>query len=86
MLLLLLTALQQLINQITMKRLILFLTLACLLTACGEEGREVEKDVDGVMKKIEDKAEVLADSAKEKYKDVRDHLDTALDRDRDTPR
>jgi ElaB/YqjD/DUF883 family membrane-anchored ribosome-binding protein len=66
-----------------MKRLIPFLTLVCLLLSCGEEGREVEKDVNGVMKKIENSAEVLADSAKEKYKDVRDHLDTALDRDKD---
>lgn len=54
-----------------------------VLTACGEEGREVEGKVDGVLKKVEDKAEVLADSAKEKYKDVRDHLDTALDRDKE---
>ena len=69
-----------------MKRLIAFLTLICLLIACGDEGRDVEKEVNGVMKKIEDKAEVLADSAKEKYKGVRDHLDTALDRDKDTLR
>jgi ElaB/YqjD/DUF883 family membrane-anchored ribosome-binding protein len=66
-----------------MKRLIPFLTIVCLLASCGEEGREVEKDVNSVMKKIENGAEVLADSAKEKYKDVRDHLDTALDGGKD---
>lgn len=66
-----------------MKKLIPFLFLALLFTACGEEGREVETKVDKVLEKVEDKAEVLADSAKEKYKDVRDHLDTTLDRDRD---
>lgn len=66
-----------------MKPVILSLMLILGLASCGDEGRKVEQDVDRVMKKIEDKAEVLADSAKEKYKDVRDHLDTALDRDRD---
>ncbi len=54
-----------------------------LLASCGEEGREARSEVDSVLKKVENKAEVLADSAKEKYKDVRDHLDTALDRDHD---
>lgn len=64
-----------------MKKWISILLFGALLAGCGEEGRQVEKDVNKVMEKVEDKAEVLADSAKEKYKDVRDHLDTAFDRD-----
>lgn len=56
--------------------------LVLLLVACGPEGRDVEQKVDKVLDKVEEKTEVLADSAKEKYKDVRDHLDTALDADR----
>lgn len=66
-----------------MKQIVATLFVGLMLTACGDEGRQVEHDVNKVMKKVEDKAEVLADSAKEKYKDVRDHLDTALDRDRE---
>ncbi|OLY92597.1 hypothetical protein SAMN05444008_102265 [Cnuella takakiae] len=64
-----------------MKKLTPF-ALVLLLAACGPEGRDVEQKVDKVLQKVEDKTEVLADSAKEKYKDVRDHLDTALDADR----
>lgn len=67
-----------------MKHPIFYFVFGLVLVSCNE-GREVETKVDTVMKKIEDKAEVLADSAKEKYKDVRDHLDTALDRDQDDP-
>lgn len=66
-----------------MKRLYMLVLPLLFLVACGNEGREVEKDVNKVLDKVEEKAEVLADSAKEKYKDVRDHLDTALDRDRE---
>ncbi len=69
----------------TMYRLLTTLALCLLFVACGEDGRKVESEVDQVLEKVENKTEVLADSAKEKYKDVRDHLDTALDRDkRDT--
>lgn len=56
--------------------------MVLLLAACGPEGRDVAHKVDKVLDKVEEKTEVLADSAKEKYKDVRDHLDTALDADR----
>ena len=66
-----------------MKQTVVTLFVSLMFAACGDEGRKVEHDVNKVMKKVEDKAEVLADSAKEKYKDVRDHLDTALDRDKD---
>lgn len=61
---------------------LLLLAFLLSLTACGPEGRDVEQKVDKALEKVEDKAAVLADSAKEKYKDVRDHLDTALDADR----
>lgn len=66
----------------TMKQFACLFLTVLLLSSCGEEGRKARNEVDSVLKKVENKAEVLADSAKEKYKDVRDHLDTALDRDR----
>lgn len=66
-----------------MKCIAVFLIIGLTLASCGEEGREARNEVDSAMHKVEEKAEVLADSAKEKYKDVRDHLDTALDRDDD---
>jgi hypothetical protein len=65
-----------------MYKLFSILALCLLCTACGNEGKKAERDINNVLEKVEDKAEVLADSAKEKFKDVRDHLDTALDRNR----
>lgn len=71
-----------------MKPLAILLSLSLLLTACGEEGSKAETEVNRVLEKVEEKTKELADSTKEKYKDVRDRLDTALDRrrDRDTLR
>lgn len=68
-----------------MKKVVLLCGIGLIFSSCGEEGRDARITIDSALKKVENKAEVLADSAKEKFKDVRDHLDTALDRDkRDT--
>ena len=65
-----------------MKKLVLFIIIGLVFSSCGEEGSDARSNIDSTLKKVENKAVVLADSAKEKYKTVRDHLNTAFDRNR----
>ena len=62
-----------------MKKVLILVLSSCLFASCNESSTSIERKVDSLGSKAEEKIEQGLDSLKEGYKDVRDKADSAID-------
>jgi hypothetical protein len=66
-----------------MKRLVTFVVIGALFTACNEEGSSRERKLDSLERRIDTTAEKVWDSTKAKAKDLKDRIEAEFEeRDR----